>query len=85
MPYINKLDRAKIESGWLPSNAGELNYSIHLLLEKYLGTMGESYQTYNDMMGALMGVQAELYRRKIAPYEDKKVKENGDIAFYQEK
>lgn len=82
MPYIQQEPRLRVAMAGKPKTAGELNYAIHLLLDEYLMWQGESYQTYNDMMGALTGVQAELYRRKIAPYEDKKIIENGDIKFY---
>ena len=84
MPYIKEEDRkALIERP--PKNAGELNYYIHILLNEYIKTNGESYQVYNDIMGALQGVQSEVYRRKIAPYEDKKILENGDVLFYEGK
>ena len=83
MPYIKLEDRkALIERR--PKNAGELNYYMHILLEQYVEELGESYQTYNDIMGALEGVKQEFYRRKAAPYEDKKIAENGDINFYQQ-
>lgn len=83
MPYIEQEARVRMEDGRIPENAGELNYAIHLLLENYLYAKGECYQTYNDMMGALEGVKAELYRRRVAPYENKKIQENGDIIFYR--
>jgi hypothetical protein len=82
MPYIKQEDRVRMEHKEVPENAGELNYAIHLLLEEYLYARGECYQTYNDMLGALNGVAQELYRRRVAPYEDKKIAENGDILFY---
>ena len=83
MPYIKQRDRKELDAGKGPENAGELNYAIHLLLAKYTSINGESYQTYNDMQGALRCVSDELARRRIAPYEDKKKQENGDILFYQ--
>jgi len=30
-------------------------------------------------MGALEGAKLELYRRKVAIYEEEKIKENGDV------
>jgi len=78
MPYIKKEDRPPM--AWTTSkNCGELNYGITLLINNYMSEKGESYQTYNDIMGALEGAKLELYRRKIAPYEDKKCEENGDV------
>lgn len=83
MPYIKQEDRTELEKELYPVNAGELNYCIHILLDRYLKQKGQSYQTYNDMMGALEGAKLELYRRRVSNYEDKKIVENGDIDFYQ--
>jgi len=80
MPYINQDDRDSIMAeDKVARTAGELNYRITMQLIDYLNLHGESYQTYNDIIGALEGAKLELYRRKIAPYEDKKIKENGDV------
>jgi len=59
--------------------AGELNYLITRLVHTFLGQKPESYQNYNDALGALEGAKLELYRRKIGPYENKKIEENGDV------
>lgn len=83
MPYIKQEDRNALDNlKRSPQNAGELNYVIHLVLSNYEQDNGVSYQTYNDMIGALEAAKMELYRRKVAVYEDKKVEENGDILFY---
>jgi len=78
MPYIKPEAREALTS-LSPSSAGELNYSITLLVKEYLETLGESYQTYNDIIGALECAKLELYRRKISGYEDVKIKDNGDV------
>lgn len=82
MPYIKPERRALLNyfiENHPPENAGELNYLITELIWKYVSLKGEKYQHYNDVMGALEGAKLELYRRKIAPYEDVKIKENGDV------
>jgi len=79
MPYIRKIERKEIEQGRTPSTPGELNYCFTLLINEYLNTLGERYQTYNDIIGALECCKLELYRRKIGTYEDKKTLENGDV------
>lgn len=85
MPYIKQDDRENIEDFTKsPTNAGELNYLIHLILSNYVDDLGESYQTYNDIMGVLEGVKLELYRRRVSIYENKKAEINGDIAFYNQ-
>lgn len=83
MPYIEKQQRNLINyNSILPNTAGQLNYRIHTILEEYVKAAGVSYQTYNDMIGALEAAKLELYRRAVSGYEDKKIKENGDINFY---
>jgi len=37
------------------------------------------YDDYNTLIGVLENIKLELYRRKIIPYEDIKIKENGDV------
>jgi hypothetical protein len=78
MPYIKRERRADVgvEGG---NNCGELNYDITTTILQYLHTKGESYQTYNDIIGVLECAKLEMYRRKVVPYEDKKIAENGDV------
>lgn len=84
MPYIKIDDRMRFDeilvflqnSG--PQNAGELNYLITKIVHLYMEGR-ECYQNYNDVIGALEGCKLELYRRRIGPYEDIKIKQNGDV------
>lgn len=79
MPYIKQRRRKEIEKynliGVVP---GELNYNITKLILQYLGGH-ESYTSYNEVIGVLECIKLELYRRVIAPHEDKKKEENGDV------
>jgi hypothetical protein len=79
MPYIDPLNREAVDAGCPPNTAGELNYMITQLCIRYMKLKGKSYQTINDIVGALEGAKLEFYRRVAAPYEDEKVKENGDV------
>ena len=79
MLYIKKDDRSKLELGEGAENYWQLNYCISMLCKEYLEGKGESYQTYNDIIGVLECAKMEMYRRKIANYENKKIKENGDV------
>lgn len=83
MPYIKECDREKFDNTFrdLPeiSNPGELNYLLTVLCKCYISDNNECYQSFNDALGALEGAKLELYRRQIAPYEDIKVDENGDV------
>lgn len=76
MPYIQKQQREYARR--YPDTSGELNYAITVLVHQYLGDK-PNYQRFNDVIGALEGCKLELYRRKVAPYEDIKIKENGDV------
>lgn len=78
MPYIRTEDRHRVVMNG-PSNVGELNYAITRLLVEYVEAAGLRYVTINDVLGALEGAKAEFYRRVAAPYEDQKIKENGDV------
>lgn len=85
MPYI-KSERQK--ALWSESRidynnemecSGELNFMLTDLIQRYVLHKGLSYQTLNDVSGALTECLAEFRRRVIAPYEDLKIKENGDV------
>ena len=60
---------------------GELNYLLTFLVNQYLFRHGEtpSYTDYNEVVGVLECMKLELYRRLIAPYENKKKEQNGDV------
>lgn len=89
MPYINPDRRPQIDPTYdmgesvLPArNAGELNYQLTMLIASYVKMNGWSYQTFNDISGAMTEALAEFRRRVIVPYEDVKIKENGDLDVY---
>lgn len=78
MPYIKIVDRNR-ETRQHPKKAGDLNWILSEVCKIYLLENGTSYQTINDVVGALEGCKLEFYRRIVAPYEDIKIKENGDV------
>jgi hypothetical protein len=84
MPYIPKHDRESIESmvhAGITIHAqtpGDLNYAITRLCVEALGDHPK-YRDYNAVIGALECCKLELYRRRVAEYEDRKCKENGDV------
>ncbi|KKK87638.1 hypothetical protein LCGC14_2751230 [marine sediment metagenome] len=55
---------------------GVLNYIISSLIAKLYKT---SYTELNAAIGMLECAKLELYRRRLAAYEDKKIAENGDV------
>lgn len=70
----------------MPRTAGELNYKITMTALEYLEMARRlrnqdkpSYSDFNEVIGALECAKLELYRRMIAPYEEQKRFENGDV------
>jgi hypothetical protein len=87
MPYIPKSRRKQIMEVFIDemfpqlTTAGELNYFLSATLISYVMDNGLNYQTINDIIGAIEGAKAEFQRKVVAPYEDKKISENGDLAW----
>ena len=79
MPYIKKEARYYLDDGDLPTTPGELNYTLTKIIEKYLDFNDCHYTSFNDVVGALECCKLEFYRRIVSPYEDIKMKENGDV------
>ena len=80
MPYIDQPARDRLNRGGAPTTAGELNYAITRLIDAYLKFCGGvRYKHINEAVGVLECAKLELYRRIAAPYEDTKIKENGDV------
>ena len=77
----------------VPRSSGELNYALTRIINRFLGeaphyedynaVMGVlariHYEDYNAVMGVLASMGHEIYRRRIAPCEDEKIDENGDV------
>ena len=64
----NKLDVFEID--------GELNFFITSILKD---VYTPKYFNYNKAIGLLECIKQEYYRKVVSPYEDKKIKENGDL------
>lgn len=80
MPYLTRSDKDALETGLIqPSTAGHLNYAMTTMFLDYIELKGLSYQTINDIMGAAESAKAEFYRRVAVPYENQKIKANGDV------
>lgn len=77
MPYIPENDRPTAIN--YPMTAGELNYALTEVVLGYLNRKELSYQTINDIVGALEGAKAEFQRRVVSNYEDEARNRNGDV------
>jgi len=80
VPYIDPEARTLIDGGQRPANAGELNYAISCMVDRYLSDKGGiRYAHLNEVIGVLECAKLELYRRLAAPYEDIKIAQSGDV------
>lgn len=78
MPYIEPQLRRAFGELPIPTTAGILNYIVTKVVLRFLGKRPD-YDRYNAAIGALECAKLEVYRRRLAPYEDGKIAENGDI------
>lgn len=60
-------------------DVGELNFAITILINEYVKRRPLKYAVLNDVVGVLASAMAEFQRRVVAPYEDRKLVENGDV------
>ena len=82
MPYIKQVDRSDkndVYEMMISANVvanGDLNY----ILFKFCKYQVEpSYNNYKNFCGELRQCATEIERKILAPYEDQKIKENGDV------
>ena len=80
MPYIKDYQRKALDPivedlADHVKPTGALNY----ILFAYAKKIKPSYNHYKELIGELHCTITEIERRLLAPYEDKKIKENGDI------
>ncbi len=79
MPYLDEEAKNYMARGLIGRVSGELNYELTLVILNYLAIHHLSYQTCNDIVGALDNCKDEFRRRVQHPYEDKAIERNGDI------
>jgi len=84
MPYIKPKRRkaiAPIANMLLDEvqEDGELNFALFYMFKLDWVNDGPSYWKARDFIGELNECIAEIRRRYLAPYEDKKIEENGDV------
>lgn len=78
MPYVKKEARQYINALSRADGPGELNFELTSIVIDYIGDV-RAYTKYNEVIGVLECMKLELYRRMVAPYEDRKCAENGDV------
>jgi len=92
MPYITQKKKLEIEPGLSIASdgietTGDLCFAIYWLMMSYglyppgKETVGPA-MTFDSASKAITACECaklEFYRRYVAPYEDKKIEENGDV------
>lgn len=85
MPYTKPESRAAVDtdvnlnSPWITTwSAGDLTYAISKLVWTWVKPR-KSYLNFAIVIGCLICAAFEFYRRVVAPYEDQKIQENGDV------
>lgn len=87
MPYIKQGDRPRIDELTKPfiehlkslpleDQDGALNYAITKIVKDVYPV---KYFHLNRALGVLTAVREEFYRVVVGPYEDIKIKENGEV------
>jgi hypothetical protein len=85
MPYIDRTSRDKftepIKALWDSiTTEGELNYVMTKLALNFVSKQGgDSYANLAKALAAFEAAKLEFYRRKMAPYENTKSLQNGDV------
>lgn len=82
MPYIKEIERPEmdeiinlmVETG--VEAKGDLNYILFKFAKYHIKP---SYNNYKNFLGELNEACAEIRRKILVPYEEKKIIENGDI------
>ena len=87
MPYIRQTDRRSIRPrarhlADAVDDVGELNYALTTIIDTLFErnvVWTANYAGLNSILGVLESVKFELQRRVVTPYENRKMRENGDV------
>lgn len=78
MPHLTQGEIASIDEGRKPMKQGDLTYVFYRESVDYIVRNGRSFSNYCAVIGALVCAILELYRLKVARYEDEKIAANGE-------
>lgn len=83
MPYIPRERRVELgpdakKLARKLRNGGELNFAITTMLLEFLPD-NPRYSDFSGVLGDVVSAMLELYRRRIADYENQKCALNGDV------
>ena len=89
MPYIKKHARdyyAEFLDGHIQDleeqgyPVGDVTYAVYKIVGHWF-LSNPGYEAIADIRGMLAGVLSEFDRKLAFPYEDKKIRKNGDVSF----
>jgi hypothetical protein len=98
MPYIKKSDRDKLDFNIqemvysiddlhrdVIDRPGLVNYTITRIVARSLEPEdGWGYHSLSRAIAVLRDAATEMERRLMAPYEDQKIRDNGDVPEYMQ-
>ena len=61
------------------TSPGDLAYVFYRLCQLYIIRNGRRFETLNGLVGVLETTKGEVSRRIVWLYEDRKMRENGDV------
>ncbi|MBE3137620.1 MAG: hypothetical protein IMZ43_09575 [Thermoplasmata archaeon] len=84
MPYLNgKYEREMLDSivenlsgRFVHDTPGKLNYVLFALCKRYVP---KNYTDLRNFLAEIHEAECEIRRRILAPLEDQKIQENGDV------
>jgi len=82
MPYINREARPNCDEivDLMLKNGIKVNGDLNYILFKFCKkSVKPSYNNYKNFVGELDCCNREIYRKLVAPYEDDKEAENGEV------
>jgi len=91
LPYLKYNDKEKVtDNGGLELKnyysklsaqdfAGNLNYLNFWLIKNWIKENGKKYWIFALFVGTLVCCVLEVYRKLVAPYEEEKIKDSGDV------
>jgi hypothetical protein len=84
MPYVKQIYRDAFDPDLEKlclhiQSTGDLTYCIFKLMKMLTEKSGKTFGNMSSILSEVECAKLEFYRRILAPYEDIKIKENGDV------
>ncbi len=79
MPYLEPKDKDRLLDHMYPTNGGELVYLLTVMALRFWTKSTRRFEAICTVIGALVCTAFEFYRRVAVPYENRKIKSNGDV------